>query len=83
MGPCHLWDYGLWECPTYSTRKRVEGRSNEIMQNIDLRSLRYFSQPLDQAVEGWNKHFDKYNSRGVEKQESCNISESWSVKVLK
>jgi hypothetical protein len=43
--------------------KSVEARSHEGTQTVDLISLQDLSQLLDQAVEGWCKHFDRYHSR--------------------
>jgi hypothetical protein len=66
-----------------STNESVKGQSCEFMKTTDLIFLWKFSQPLDQAVEGWHEHFGRYHSMGVEQLGICNILKSCSSKVMK
>jgi hypothetical protein len=91
MGPCHHGWYqhamsflGLQPqgMSNITISESVEGWSSKFTQTINRRFLRDFSQLLDQAVEGGCKYFGLYKSEGVEKLESCNISESYSGEFL-
>jgi len=41
-------------------------------------TFRTFSQPLDQVVEGWNKHFGRYHSGDLS---DLRFEMSWSPRV--